>query len=331
MPDGSPGIEPGWCSISRTKTGGRAAAVRRRARRRHADLGARSRGRCSVHVGRAVPIGGADHRAQREARDHRPSDHGGARGHGHAQGPGCSARAHPGGSGRGADGAAVLGVRHLNKGMGRSALLRGKGSIGIGGTARVVLIVGKDPEDPDCHVLARSKGNLAPPGASRRFAVVGDPKTGVGRVEWRGESRYMADDLTGPGDDEPRGAVDDAAEFLAAILGTAPSRSERSTKRRGPPTTPRTASSGLASGSGCGPSGRASAGSCPYPAPRAKPPATRAGRGPTSHEGQGGQEGQGVKASRRSSKRTWFCLRRSIGAPHPRNDPRPQGLWIGTA
>jgi len=119
-------------------------------------------------------------------------------------------------------GAAVIGVRHLNKGMGRSALLRGEGSIGIGGTARVVVIVGTDPDDPDCRVLARSKGNLAPPGASRRFALVGHPGTDAARVEWRGESRYMADDLTGSGDDERRGALDDAVEFLGSVLADGP-------------------------------------------------------------------------------------------------------------
>lgn len=115
-------------------------------------------------------------------------------------------------------GAAVLGVRHLNKGMSRSALLRGEGSIGIGGTARTVLIVGVDPDDPDCRLLARSKGNLAPPGASRRFALVGDPETDAARVEWRGESRYMADDLTGSDDERRSGALDDAVAFLRSEL-----------------------------------------------------------------------------------------------------------------
>jgi len=115
-------------------------------------------------------------------------------------------------------GAAVLGVRHLNKGMSRSALLRGEGSIGIGGTARTVLIVGVDPDDPDCRILARSKGNLAPPGASRRFALVGDPETDAARVEWRGESRYMADDLTGSEEESRSGALDDAVAFLRSEL-----------------------------------------------------------------------------------------------------------------
>lgn len=121
-------------------------------------------------------------------------------------------------------GAAVVGVRHLNKGAGRSALLRGEGSIGIGGTARNVVLVARDPDDPTCRVLARSKGNLAAPAVSLRFAIVdwpGDPdKTGM--IDWRGESRHSADDLVAPADEMPRGRVNDATAFLRAALADGP-------------------------------------------------------------------------------------------------------------
>lgn len=124
-------------------------------------------------------------------------------------------------------GAAVIGVRHLNKGMGRSALLRGEGSIGIGGTARNVLLVGKDPSDPDSRVLARVKSNLPPPGSSHRFAVVAHPEIpDAPCIDWRGESSLTADELTGPGDEQPQGQgrEREAVAFLLEALGAGEGR-----------------------------------------------------------------------------------------------------------
>lgn len=115
--------------------------------------------------------------------------------------------------------AAIVGVRHFNKSEGRSALLRGEGSIGIGGTARAVFVVAKDPDDDAARVLARSKCNLGPPVPSRSFAIVpspDDPEVGV--VQWRGESRHGADDLTAPAQPEPRGALEEAIAFVRAEL-----------------------------------------------------------------------------------------------------------------
>lgn len=119
--------------------------------------------------------------------------------------------------------AAIVGVRHFNKGEGRSALLRGEGSIGIGGTARAVFVVAKDPDDDAARVLARSKCNIGAPVASRSFAIVtspDDPEVGV--VQWRGESRHGADDLTAPAQPEPRGPMEEAIAFLRAELTDGP-------------------------------------------------------------------------------------------------------------
>lgn len=122
-------------------------------------------------------------------------------------------------------GAAIVGVRHFNKGESRSALMRGEGSIGIGGTARNVILVGKYPSDPDSRVLARVKSNLPPPGSSRRFAVVSHPEIpDAPYIDWRGESSLSADDLTGPGDEQPQGREQEAIAFLRDALGSGEGR-----------------------------------------------------------------------------------------------------------
>ncbi len=53
-------------------------------------------------------------------------------------------------------------VRHLNKASGGTAIKRGSGSIAIGGQARAVMLVGRDPEDRAVRVLAMVKNNFAP-------------------------------------------------------------------------------------------------------------------------------------------------------------------------
>ena len=71
-------------------------------------------------------------------------------------------------------GVAVIMVRHLTKTGGRNAVYRGGGSIGIGGQARVGMIVGKDPGGGDHLLLAIYKNNNAPempPVAFRKMMV----------------------------------------------------------------------------------------------------------------------------------------------------------------
>ena len=58
-------------------------------------------------------------------------------------------------------GACIVIVRHLNKMSGPAALYRGGGSIGIIGAARMGLLVGRDPDNPEQRVLAFTKSNLA--------------------------------------------------------------------------------------------------------------------------------------------------------------------------
>ena len=98
-------------------------------------------------------------------------------------------------------GAAVVAVRHFNKSANGDAINAGGGSIGIIGTARAQLIVGKPPDEPDespCRVLAVGKMNIAPKPTSRAFSITSAESDGVAtsRVVWGGSSTSTAADLT---------------------------------------------------------------------------------------------------------------------------------------
>ena len=117
-------------------------------------------------------------------------------------------------------GAAVLAIRHLNKGASGNALYRGGGSIAIIGAARSGLAVAKDPEDPERRILASTKSNLGPPPASLVYELVADDALGVARVEWLGASLLSAADLLGvAAQDSKSGAAED---FLRALLASGP-------------------------------------------------------------------------------------------------------------
>jgi hypothetical protein len=91
-------------------------------------------------------------------------------------------------------GAAVVVVRHLNKGSGTNPLYRGGGSIGIVGAARSAFLVAKHPEDDQRRVLASQKNNLAEAPPSLAFALA-EASNGAVRVEWKGETPLNANAL----------------------------------------------------------------------------------------------------------------------------------------
>jgi hypothetical protein len=132
-------------------------------------------------------------------------------------------------------GAAILLVRHLNKGSGNgsSALYRGGGSIGIVGAARSGLLVAKDPSDPSARVLAVVKSNLAQSPQALRFRIGAD-EGGAPHVEWIGPCDSQADDLVRPPDEASR--LEEAQRFLREHLaaGAIPAREmQRSAKGAG--------------------------------------------------------------------------------------------------
>lgn len=124
-------------------------------------------------------------------------------------------------------GAAVLVVRHFNKGASTDPLMRGGGSIGIVGAARAGLLVAPHPDDGDDpngrRVLAVYKSNLAALPLALVYQLE-DTGSGVARVAWEPEPfSISASDLLGaPVADEPRGAMDAAKSFLQDVLANGP-------------------------------------------------------------------------------------------------------------
>jgi hypothetical protein len=116
-------------------------------------------------------------------------------------------------------GAAVLIVRHLNKGAEGNPLYRGGGSIGIIGAARCGLLVATDPDDNTMasRILAVTKSNLGPQPVSLRYAI--EQHADSVRVKWCGESTHRASTLLAmPTDNDGRSAVEEAGEFLRSLL-----------------------------------------------------------------------------------------------------------------
>jgi len=112
----------------------------------------------------------------------------------------------------------IILVRHLTKGGGNQAILRGGGSIAIVGSARVVMLIAKDPQDEQKRVLAMVKNNLAPFKPSIVFQIVNDPTNKAGKIEWLGESQLSADELLAIPSDEDKSAIDQAKDFLISEL-----------------------------------------------------------------------------------------------------------------
>lgn len=119
-------------------------------------------------------------------------------------------------------GAAVVVVRHLNKGTGGNALYRGGGSIGIVGAARSGLLIAKHPEDDGGRVLACIKNNLAAPAPSLVFGL-SSTESGTVVVRWKGESELDASALlSAPTDHEERSIAQASQDFLRDVLSGGP-------------------------------------------------------------------------------------------------------------
>jgi hypothetical protein len=116
---------------------------------------------------------------------------------------------------------AIVIIRHLNKLAGGPALYRGGGSIGIIGAARCSLIVGRDPDDHTCRVLACNKTNLGPKPRSLCYSL--EPKGDVVRVAWGKECDLTADDiLEHPGGRKKKSAAQECAEDMRQYLADGP-------------------------------------------------------------------------------------------------------------
>jgi putative DNA primase/helicase len=120
-------------------------------------------------------------------------------------------------------GVAVVLIRHLNKGVGGSALYRGGGSIAFAGLARIVWVAGHDPNNPSLRAVAVSKNNISAFPPTLGYDLVSAGPLGVGKANWLGPAPLTADDLVSPPAPAPRGsALEEAASFLQSALAGGP-------------------------------------------------------------------------------------------------------------
>jgi len=116
---------------------------------------------------------------------------------------------------------AVVGIIHLSKGSRDRPIYRVLGSIAIAAAARVVLVVGRNPNDEEERVLAPMKNNIA-----REMPSIGFEITD-GQFLWRGETDVRADKLfvASAGFGVPS-ALDEAKDFLSQELAGGPVRQQ---------------------------------------------------------------------------------------------------------
>lgn len=121
-------------------------------------------------------------------------------------------------------GCAILVIRHFNKTVGSSALLRGAGSLGgLAGSARLVLALTADPEDEDekARVFGVVKSNYEAKPSSLKVVIEAAPVSGfqmtVSHAVWLGQSSTSVSDLMERTREEHR-LVLDAEETLQELL-----------------------------------------------------------------------------------------------------------------
>ena len=125
--------------------------------------------------------------------------------------------------------AAVVVVAHLNKGQSSDPLQRLGGSIGLPAAARSVLLLGRDPDDPDGadgdrRVLAQVKSNLGPkaPSLCLRIEPVETDGMAVGRIVEAGYSSYSGADLLAAEQQSRPSKQAEAIELLQLQLADGP-------------------------------------------------------------------------------------------------------------
>lgn len=115
---------------------------------------------------------------------------------------------------------AILAVRHLTKGGRDKSIYRGIGSIDLTAAARSVMMVGRNPDDPDeGRVICHIKSNLGPMGKAMSYVLRGrsaQPFRWTGEVQFTAEEVFKAE-ATGSG-----GAWELAVVFLNEALEDGP-------------------------------------------------------------------------------------------------------------
>ena len=129
-----------------------------------------------------------------------------------------------------AQGAAILGIGHLNKSHSTDVLTRLGGSVAFGAAARSVLLFGEDPnaaEGSPERLLIHAKCNLGPLAVASRLKVEGRTITTEGReietsgIAWLGED-LVATAAKVLGGRQESSRLDAATDFLRDILADGP-------------------------------------------------------------------------------------------------------------
>ncbi len=115
---------------------------------------------------------------------------------------------------------AVVAIRHLSKNTAASALHRGLGSIDISAAARSVLLVGQDSMGN--RAVVQTKPSLSARGAAVGFEILDGDDGDVGVFRWKGEVDIKAEDLLRPVEENEKNAIQEAEEFLLALLDQGP-------------------------------------------------------------------------------------------------------------
>jgi putative DNA primase/helicase len=129
-------------------------------------------------------------------------------------------------------GAAVIAVSHLRKSAGGEAMLNITGSLAFVAAARAAYIVAKDQADLLRRLLLPAKNNLGDDQTGYAFKIEpANLPSGIGtsRIAWEAERvTVTAEEALVPAQDrEERSAIEEAADFLRAVLADAPMPAKR--------------------------------------------------------------------------------------------------------
>ena len=102
---------------------------------------------------------------------------------------------------------AVILIGHMNKAAGLKSVYRGLGSIDLTAAARSVLLVARDPANPENRVITQIKNSLAPEGEPVAFQIGDD-----GGLRYLGRYEITEEEMLAQGCPRPR--RQDAAEKL---------------------------------------------------------------------------------------------------------------------
>ena len=113
---------------------------------------------------------------------------------------------------------AIVLVGHLNKRAGSKEIYRGLGSIDLAASARSVIQIERDENNPSLRTVKHIKSNLAQNGSNLSFAIESS-----GKVVWHPSLQFYDNyDLIGKSDMVKIGKVDKAIEIITSVLAKGP-------------------------------------------------------------------------------------------------------------